>query len=93
MIEWVVATMRDVKVALEKANLNGFVYDASFQLHHKKPGVSPMQRNPKTISDGGKTRRNKLPRRHSLYVTSAAASMQWMLVAEWVFPIRMRTHR
>jgi hypothetical protein len=42
MIEWVVATIRDVKVALENVNLNGFVYDASFQLHHKKPGVSPM---------------------------------------------------
>jgi hypothetical protein len=37
MIEWVVTIMRDVRVALEKANLNGFVYDASFQLHHKKP--------------------------------------------------------
>jgi hypothetical protein len=47
MIEWVVATMRDVKVALEKADFNGFFYDASFQLHHKKPGVSPMQRDPK----------------------------------------------
>jgi hypothetical protein len=30
MIDWVVATIRDVKLALEKANLNGFVYDASF---------------------------------------------------------------
>jgi hypothetical protein len=47
MIEWVIATMRHVNVALEKANLNGFVYDASFQLHHKKPVVSPMQRDPK----------------------------------------------
>jgi hypothetical protein len=34
MIEWVVATMRVVKIVLEKANLNGFVYEA-FQLHHK----------------------------------------------------------
>jgi hypothetical protein len=32
MIDWVVTTMRNVKVALETANLNGFVYDASFQL-------------------------------------------------------------
>jgi hypothetical protein len=37
----VVATMRDVKVALEKANLNGFVNDASFQLHRKKAGTRP----------------------------------------------------
>jgi hypothetical protein len=52
MIEWVVVTKRDVKVALEKANLNGFVYDASFQLH---PGVYPMQRDPKNVGGGGKT--------------------------------------
>jgi hypothetical protein len=43
MIDWVVTTMRNVKVALETANLNGFVYDRSFQLHHKKPGTSVMQ--------------------------------------------------
>jgi hypothetical protein len=49
MIEWV------VKVALEKANLNGFVYDVSFQLYHTKPGASPMQRDPKTVGSGGKT--------------------------------------
>jgi hypothetical protein len=55
MIEWVVATMQDVKVALEKVNLNGFVYDASFQLHHKKPGVSPMQRDLKKVGGGGET--------------------------------------
>jgi hypothetical protein len=47
--------MRDVNVALEKANLNGFVYDASFQLRHKEPGVLPMQRDPKNVSGGGKT--------------------------------------
>jgi hypothetical protein len=55
MIEWVVVTMRDVKVALENANLNGFVYDASFQLHHKKPGSSSMQRDLKKVGGGGKT--------------------------------------
>jgi hypothetical protein len=53
-IEWVVATMRDVKVTPEKTILNGF-YDASFQLHHKKPVVSPMQRDPKKVGGGGKT--------------------------------------
>jgi hypothetical protein len=47
--------MRDVKVALEKANLNGFVYDASFQLHHKKPGISSMQHDLKKVGGGGKT--------------------------------------
>jgi hypothetical protein len=36
IIDWEVTTMRNVKVALETANLNGFVYDASCQLHHKK---------------------------------------------------------
>jgi hypothetical protein len=38
-----------------KTNLNGFVYNVSFQLHHKKPGVSPMQREPKTVGGGRKT--------------------------------------
>jgi hypothetical protein len=52
----VAATMWDVKVALEKANLNGFVYDASFQLHHKKP-FCPMLRNPKKVDGGVKTAR------------------------------------
>jgi hypothetical protein len=47
--------MRDVKVALDKANSNGFVYDASFQLHYKKLGVSPMQRGLKKVGGGGKT--------------------------------------
>jgi hypothetical protein len=55
MIAWIVATLRDVKVALEKAKSNGFVYDASFQLHHKKPGVSPMQRDLKKVGGRGKT--------------------------------------
>jgi hypothetical protein len=55
MIEWVVATIRDVKVSLEKANLNGFVYDASFQLHYKKPGTSLMQCDLKKVSSGDKT--------------------------------------
>jgi hypothetical protein len=55
MIEWIVATMRDVKVALEKANLNGLIYDASFQLHHKKPRAFVMQRDLKQVGGGGKT--------------------------------------
>jgi hypothetical protein len=41
--------MRNVKVAIETANLNGFVYDASFQLHHKKPGTSVMHRDLKQV--------------------------------------------
>jgi hypothetical protein len=31
MIDWVVTTMRNVKVALEKANLNGFVVSVASQ--------------------------------------------------------------
>jgi hypothetical protein len=38
-----------------KAILNGYVYDTSFQLHHKKPGASPMQRDPQKVGGGGKT--------------------------------------
>jgi hypothetical protein len=53
MIEWIFATMREN--VNDKAILNGFVHDASFQPHHKKPEVSPMQREPKTLGDGGKT--------------------------------------
>jgi hypothetical protein len=63
MIKWVVATMRDVKVTIEKANLNGFVYDASFQLHHKKPGTSVMQRGLKKVGGGARPLRNLLPQR------------------------------
>jgi hypothetical protein len=55
MIDWVVTTMRNVKVAIETANLNGYVYDASFQLHHKKPGTSVMHRDLKQVGGGGKT--------------------------------------
>jgi hypothetical protein len=54
----------DVKVVLEKANLNGFVYDALFQLHLKKPGTSLMQRDLKKVGSGGKTTQKR---------TSAAA--------------------
>jgi hypothetical protein len=36
-------------------NLNGFVNDASFQLHHKKPGISSIQRELEKVGDGGKT--------------------------------------
>jgi hypothetical protein len=38
-----------------KANLNGFVYDASFQLQHQKLGISSMQRDLKKVGGGGKT--------------------------------------
>jgi hypothetical protein len=55
MIDWLVNTMRNVKVAIETANLNGYVYDASFQLHHKKPGTSVMHRDLKQVGGGGKT--------------------------------------
>jgi hypothetical protein len=72
----------------EKANLNGFVYDASFQLNNKKPSVYPIQRNPRKVGGG-----NLLSWRHPLYVTSMAAIIQWMLVAKRVFPIRMWKHR
>jgi hypothetical protein len=39
MVDWVVTTMRNVKVAIETASLNGYAYDAALQLHHKKPGT------------------------------------------------------
>jgi hypothetical protein len=45
MIDWVVGTMRNVKVALETASLNGLGYIESLQLHHKKPGASMMNRD------------------------------------------------
>jgi hypothetical protein len=63
---------------------NGFVYDASFQSHHKKPGVSPMQRDPKNVGGGGKTAQKPTSFATPLYVTSAAATIQWMFVAERV---------
>jgi hypothetical protein len=56
MIEWVVGTMRNVKVALETASLNGFGYIESLQLHHKKPGASMINRDlTKQVGGGGKT--------------------------------------
>jgi hypothetical protein len=58
MIDLVVTTMQNVKVALETASLNGFVYDAAFQLHYKKPGAgtSVMHRDlTKQVGGGGKT--------------------------------------
>jgi hypothetical protein len=61
MIDWVVTTMRNDKVATETANLNGFVYDASFQLHHKKPGTSVMQHDLKKVGGGGKTAQKPTP--------------------------------
>jgi DNA polymerase II large subunit len=48
--------MRNVKVALETASLNVYTYDASLQLHHKKPGTSVMHRDlTKQVCVGGKT--------------------------------------
>jgi hypothetical protein len=66
MIDWVVTTMRNVEIALETANLNGFVYDTSFPSHHKKPGTFVMQRDLKKVGGGGKTAQKP---------TSAAASL------------------
>jgi hypothetical protein len=56
MIKWVVGTMRNVKIALETASLNGFGYIESLQLHHKKPGASMMHRDlTEQVGGGGKT--------------------------------------
>jgi hypothetical protein len=56
MTEWVVTTMRNVKVAIETASLNGYDYNAANQLHHKKPGTSMMNRDlTKQVGGGGKT--------------------------------------
>jgi hypothetical protein len=52
MIDWVVTTMRNVKVAIETASLNGYAYDASLQLHHKK---LQLHRDVKQVGGGGKT--------------------------------------
>jgi hypothetical protein len=89
MIDWVVSTMRNVKVALETANLNGFVYDASFQLHHKKPRTSVMQRDLKQVGGGGKTAQKP----------ASAATPPLCIIcggnhtARRVFPIRIQTYR
>jgi hypothetical protein len=62
MIDWVVTTMRNVKVAIETASLNGYAYDAALQLHHKKPGTSMMQRDlTKQVGGGGKTAKKPAP--------------------------------
>jgi hypothetical protein len=56
MIKWVVGTMRNVKIALETASLNGFGYIESLQLHHKKPGAPMINRDlTKQVGGGGKT--------------------------------------
>jgi hypothetical protein len=56
MIDWVVGTMRNVKVALETASLNGFGYIESLKLHHKKPEASMIHRDlTKQVGGGGKT--------------------------------------
>jgi hypothetical protein len=89
MIEWVVAIMRDVKVALEKVNLNGFVYHASFCLHHKKPGVSKVQRGGKTAqkpTSAAPSLCNFCGSNHTMNVcrqkdfpdTNADASVEWI---------------
>jgi hypothetical protein len=56
MINWVVSTMRNVKIALETASLNGFSYIESLELHHKKPGAPMVHRDlTKQVGGGGKT--------------------------------------
>jgi hypothetical protein len=56
MIDWEVGTMRNVKIALETASLNGFGYIESLQLHHKKPAASMMNRDlTKQVCGGGRT--------------------------------------
>jgi hypothetical protein len=56
MIDWVVTTMRNVKVALETASPNGYAYVESLQLHYKKPGTSMMHCDlTKQVGGGGKT--------------------------------------
>jgi hypothetical protein len=91
MIDWVVTTMRNVKVAIETANLNGYVYDASFQLHYKKPGTSVMHRDLKQVGGGGKTAQKSASAATPPLCISAAI-IQWMLAAERVFPIRIPTY-
>jgi hypothetical protein len=62
MIDWVVTTMRNVKIAIETANLNGYVYDVSLQLHYKKPGTSVMHRDLAIqVGGGGKTAKKPAP--------------------------------
>jgi hypothetical protein len=55
MINWVVTTMQNVKVALKTVSLNSYAYDVALQLHHKKPGTSVMHRDLKQVGGGGKT--------------------------------------
>jgi hypothetical protein len=62
MIDWVVTTMRNVKVAIETASLNGYFYDVALQLHHKKPGIYLMHRDlTKQVGGGGKTAKTPAP--------------------------------
>jgi hypothetical protein len=62
MIEWVVTTMRNVKVALETASLNGYANFESLQLHYKKLGTSMMHRDlTKQVGGGGKAAKNTAP--------------------------------
>jgi hypothetical protein len=54
--------MRNVKVALETASLNGYAYVESLQLHYKKPGTSMMHRDlTKQVGGGGKTAKKPAP--------------------------------
>jgi hypothetical protein len=62
MIKWVVSTMRNVKVAIETASLNGYEFNAANQLHYKKPGTSMMHRDlTKQVGGGGKTAKTPAP--------------------------------
>jgi hypothetical protein len=62
MIDWVVTTMRNVKVALETASLNGYEYVAVIQIHYKKPRTSIMHRDlNKQVGGGGKTAKKPAP--------------------------------
>jgi hypothetical protein len=62
MINWVVTTMRNVKVALETASLNGYEYNAANQLHYKKPVTSMMHRDlNKRVGGGVKTAKKPAP--------------------------------
>jgi hypothetical protein len=94
MIKWVVGTMRNVKIALETASLNGFGYIESLQLHHKKPGTPMVHRDlTKQVGGGGKTAKKPASAATPLCATFAVAIIQRMIAAGRVFPIRIRTCR
>jgi hypothetical protein len=87
MIKWVVGTMRNVKIALETASLNGFGYIESLQLHHKKPGAPMVHRDlTKQVGGGGKTAKKPASAATPPLCNIAAAIIQRMLVARKGFP-------